>query len=603
MLPSGDLAPEQRILINWFLATFAVLLNRGFSTMRFLSYRRLFPALMASGLVISGGVWADDAASTTIAKEVKTEIPTLDLLEGLRDGSLDVRAEGMGDGRMMVSVTNRTDRRLRVVLPPGLVASGVTGQFGGGGFGGGGGMGGGGMGGGGMGGMGGGGMGGGGMGGMGGGGMGGGGMGGGGMGGGGMGGGMGGGGGGGVMPPMMGMRLLAGLIVQLTGEFDSWDTRAQALSMSTGFGGGMGGMGGGGMGGGGMGGMGGGGMGGGMGGMGGGMGGGMRSVPPSELPAAELRPNQTRNLATKVVSLGGPTEEAQVLLPAKGEPLQIGDISQLTDNAAVQKALRLLSAEKAPDTVAQLVLWRVAGGMDWSLIGRFSRTWANANEVALAQQFVSRLDGRDAQNSAETGSLFVEVDSATPATDKLAADLRQGLKETVMLGLVAKVGVPQRPEGPAIACKVRLSGTASNPEISVQVSTSDSSGRAWVNSGKFSLPVAKAEKEGLQAAVVADALAGGVLDRLVKVTLTKDRPREGKTGDLYKIRIDNASPLVLNGLTIVGADEAKKGAPATLLGIAVSPRKNMTVPTSKEAVNRLGLNSGVRVYAADLSGL
>ena len=137
MLPSGDLAPEQRILINWFLATFAVLLNRGFSTMRFLSYRRLFPALMASGLVISGGVWADDAASTTIAKEVKTEIPTLDLLEGLRDGSLDVRAEGMGDGRMMVSVTNRTDRRLRVVLPPGLVASGVTGQFGGGGFGGG----------------------------------------------------------------------------------------------------------------------------------------------------------------------------------------------------------------------------------------------------------------------------------------------------------------------------------------------------------------------------------------------------------------------------------------------------------------------------------
>ena len=562
MLPSGDLAPEQRILINWFLATFAVLLNRGFSTMRFLSYRRLFPALMASGLVISGGVWADDAASTTIAKEVKTEIPTLDLLEGLRDGSLDVRAEGMGDGRMMVSVTNRTDRRLRVVLPPGLVASGVTGQFGGGGFGGGGGMGGGGM-----------------------------------------GGGMGGGGGGGVMPPMMGMRLLAGLIVQLTGEFDSWDTRAQALSMSTGFGGGMGGMGGGGMGGGGMGGMGGGGMGGGMGGMGGGMGGGMRSVPPSELPAAELRPNQTRNLATKVVSLGGPTEEAQVLLPAKGEPLQIGDISQLTDNAAVQKALRLLSAEKAPDTVAQLVLWRVAGGMDWSLIGRFSRTWANANEVALAQQFVSRLDGRDAQNSAETGSLFVEVDSATPATDKLAADLRQGLKETVMLGLVAKVGVPQRPEGPAIACKVRLSGTASNPEISVQVSTSDSSGRAWVNSGKFSLPVAKAEKEGLQAAVVADALAGGVLDRLVKVTLTKDRPREGKTGDLYKIRIDNASPLVLNGLTIVGADEAKKGAPATLLGIAVSPRKNMTVPTSKEAVNRLGLNSGVRVYAADLSGL
>jgi hypothetical protein len=290
-------------------------------------------------------------------------------------------------------------------------------------------------------------------------------------------------------------------------------------------------------------------------------------------------------------------------MPEKGESLQIGDIADLTDNAQVQKALRLLAAEKAPDTVAQLVLWRVAGGIDWALIGRLSRPWANANEVALAQQFVARLDGRDPANPDETGSLYIEIDSAGAGTDTLAADLRKGLKETVMLGLVSKVGIPQRPEGPAIACKVRLSGTAANPEAVVQVSTSDASGRAWVNSGKFTLPIPKAEKAGLQAAVVADALAGGVLDRLVRVTLTKERPREGKTGSPYRIRIDNTSPLVLNGLAIVSADAKKEAAPATLIGIAVSPRKNMTVPASREAVDRLGLNNGVRVYAADLSGL
>ena len=41
-------------------------------------------------------------------------------------------AEGTGDGRMTLSLTNRTNPKLRVVLPPGLIASGATGQFGGG---------------------------------------------------------------------------------------------------------------------------------------------------------------------------------------------------------------------------------------------------------------------------------------------------------------------------------------------------------------------------------------------------------------------------------------------------------------------------------------
>jgi hypothetical protein len=177
-----------------------------------------------------------------------TETKPLSLFEAVRQGDVSVKAEGSGDGRMTLSLTNKTKRPLRVVLPPGLIASGATGQFGGMG------------------------------------GMGGGGMGGGGMGGGGMGGGMGGGGGGmmggGTMPASMGMMMLGRLIMSLVGDRDSWD---QSSLMSGMGGGGMGGMGGG------MGGM-----GGGMGGMGGGMGGGFRSVPPTSLPFAALNPKQTR---------------------------------------------------------------------------------------------------------------------------------------------------------------------------------------------------------------------------------------------------------------------------------------------------------------------
>lgn len=66
------------------------------------------------------------------------EIPTYDLLKAMSEGIVAVDAEGRSDGRMTVSVTNNTKRRLRVVLPPGLIAQGTAGQMGGmGGMGGG----------------------------------------------------------------------------------------------------------------------------------------------------------------------------------------------------------------------------------------------------------------------------------------------------------------------------------------------------------------------------------------------------------------------------------------------------------------------------------
>ena len=73
-------------------------------------------------------VLADEPATPT-QTQAKEDTPKVSLLDAMRDGSVAVAAEGSGDGRMTVTVTNRTQRQLRVVLPPGLIATGATGQL------------------------------------------------------------------------------------------------------------------------------------------------------------------------------------------------------------------------------------------------------------------------------------------------------------------------------------------------------------------------------------------------------------------------------------------------------------------------------------------
>jgi hypothetical protein len=506
----------------------------------------------------------------------KDEPQTLNLLDAMRDGLVRVEAEGSGDGRMTMAITNRTRQPLRVVLPPGLVAQGATGQFGGmGGMGGGmGGMGGGMMGGG-MGGMGGG------MGGMGG-----------GMGGmGGMGGGMGGGMmGGGVMPSTMGMMMLARLIMTLVGERESWDMTSLSMGM-----GGMGGMG----------------MGGGMGGMGGGMGGmgmmgGMRSVPPTSLPHATFKPGQTRALPTRLVSLSQPANgtETGLAMPAKGEKLLIGDISQINDDPQVSLALKRLAALKAPQSVSQLIMWRLASGLDWETIAERSKGWANSHELSLAETFVASLEQeKDALARGETGELLIEVKGSSrsgksKASVEESVSVLQGvLKDQVVLGLKTKLGVPSEPVGPSVACVVELG----EKEAAVQVGISDGEVRSWQPSGRFTLALIRDSETGrLDGARFADALAEGILSRLVRTQLSKGPTVKGKL--TYRLRIDNASPLILNGLAVEGQEETGESA-KILSGICISPRKSMTVPATEEVVRALRLKKGVRVTAADLSGL
>ena len=504
-------------------------------------------------------------ASSQSESKPTPEASEHNLLDAMRQGLVSAQAEGTGDGRITISVTNRTSRPLRVILPPGIVAQGATGQMGGmmGGMGGmGGGMGG--MGGG-MGGMGGG------MGGMGG-------MGGrGGM----MGGGMGG-MGGRTMPPMMGMMMLANIIMYFCGDFESWDRRS--LMMGMGGGGMMGGMGG--MGGGMMGGMG--------GGMMGGMGGGMRSVPPTDQLSAELKPKQTRHLPTSVVSLTNPDLQAGLVLPEKGEMLRIvGDIARVNGDPQVQKALRRLGARVAPASVSQLVMWRLAGGLDWNTIAQLSQDWANRYELTLAQDFVDRLS---ALPEGESGRLLFEISGADAAGESQAAELSEAIKGKTVLGLQAVIGVPSRPEGPAVACQVRFRDNTAM----VQVVSSDGSAQNWLPFGKFSLPVAK-DKAKFDGARFADALAEGIINRLVRAQLIKGPREKGKL--TYGIRIDNVSPLNLNGLAVLGTVDKPGEAPKRLSGISIPPRKHMTLPASEEAVKALGLKQGIRVMALDLSGL
>jgi hypothetical protein len=67
----------------------------------------------------------------TSAPKADEDLPPLNLLDAVKQGRVAVQAEGRSDGRVTVSVTNRTRKPLRVVLPPGIIAQNATGQMGG----------------------------------------------------------------------------------------------------------------------------------------------------------------------------------------------------------------------------------------------------------------------------------------------------------------------------------------------------------------------------------------------------------------------------------------------------------------------------------------
>jgi hypothetical protein len=323
----------------------------------------------------------------------------------------------------------------------------------------------------------------------------------------------------------------------------------------------------------------------------------MRSVPPTSLPFATLKPDQTRNLPTRLASLSAPAADdpnSTVSLPAKGEKLRLGDIHDQSNDPRVLQALERLARDKAPETIASLVMWNVAAGLDWEEIAKRSAAWANDYELTLARTFVDRLGQLP---EGESGTLFYDLKATGASAEELSGALAEVLKGRTVLGLNAQAGVPAAPEGPALGCQIAVRGG----EATVSVAKSDREGRSWERAGKFTIPVALKDGK-FDALKFADAMAEGLIGRLVRAQINKAGRVKGK--DVYKVRIDNASPLLLNGLAILGGAPGKaEETPKVLSGISLSPGKHMEVPATAEVVLGLGLRRGVRVVAADLSGL
>ena len=71
-----------------------------------------------------------------------------------------------------------------------------------------------------------------------------------------------------------------------------------------------------------------------------------------------------------------------------------------------------------------------------------------------------------------------------------------------------------------------------------------------MNFGKFTLPVTQ-ENGKAEVMRMADGLSEGILNRLVRAQIIKGSATKDKGKLIYQLRIDNASPLVLNGLAML----------------------------------------------------
>ncbi len=97
-------------------------------------------AITAAGLLTCSALGASAAGEPeepALGPDSRAE--TVKVLDAQKAGSIAVEVRGQGQDRVRLTLTNTSNRRLNVVLPPGLVASSSIGQGAGGGAGGGGG--------------------------------------------------------------------------------------------------------------------------------------------------------------------------------------------------------------------------------------------------------------------------------------------------------------------------------------------------------------------------------------------------------------------------------------------------------------------------------
>ena len=197
-------------------------------------------------------------------------------------------------------------------------------------------------------------------------------------------------------------------------------------------------------------------------------------------------------------------------------------------------------------------------GIDWAQIAQLSSQWANPHELTLAQEFVDRLDTLP---DAETGTRSSSR-SRRPTTQAKApaAALTKELADKAFLGL----------QGPSRASRSSPRGRRSPAgsgfgatEATVQVISSDGLAAQVGPLRQVLAALGRRPTDKFEAAKFGDALAEGVLNRLVRAQLKRGPTVKGKP--TYQVRIDNASPLVLNGLAGPGhRDDGRREAQAAL---------------------------------------
>ena len=159
---------------------------------------------------------------------------------------------------------------------------------------------------------------------------------------------------------------------------------------------------------------------------------------------------------------------------------------------------------------------------------------------------------------------------------------------------------------------------ATDESLRATVFTSHPSGHDWIRLDEFRIKMADLtpaadesqpegqatsddQKKDLVPIRLGNLVAEGILRNLVRVQLARGPKVKGK--DTYRIKIVNESPMILNGLALGSAEDRDKSDVSVFSGFCLPPAKTLTVPASSEMVTRLHMKDGVRIFAADLSGL
>ena len=248
-------------------------------------------------------------------------------------------------------------------------------------------------------------------------------------------------------------------------------------------------------------------MGGGMGGMGGGMGGmggGMRSVPPTGLPFATLEAGPDPATCRPAWSACRRRTSPWWPCPQKGEKLQIGDISEMNADAGCRRRCGGSRRTRRHEPVAQLVMWNVAGKLDWETIASCPRSgptrtsWPGAGVRRQARHAAGRREG----------DVALEILAAGRSRRRWPSELTQAVLEGHGARSANRAGSPRSASRARRGLQGAVERTRRRPRRRCRWPSATVQ-HAWVPVGKFTLrssarPARSREK-------FADSLAEGIL--------------------------------------------------------------------------------------------